>query len=315
MKPSKRLQLENLLNQKYAHRNGVNGVRNIIGFGIEIEQAGIGEYESQTIRQINQLFEGEKRFTHTGDGSITVHGSEFVSGVMGTDDIENVQEAVRIIRRNGGRPHESCGIHIHIEGKAFLENPKALVRLIKIVQRYELHMYHALKADGLTEGQDRTLEYRRTGGLGWSRPVEDALLDRIEANTKARGAKEVSIDDIREAWYTGPDGDSRHRKYSRTRYRLLNLHSLFYQGTIEFRCFNPTVHAGKVKAYIQLCQLIACQALLSSRAVRGKRSFEPAKAHYEVRTWLLKLGAIGDHYKTMRLHLTKHLEGNASWHR
>ena len=251
----------------------------------------------------------------TYDGSITVVGSEFVSGIMGTEDMENVQEAVRIIRRRGGRPHESCGIHIHIEGKGFLENPKALVRLIKIVQRYELHMYHALKADSLTEGQDRTRMRRRDGSIGWSRPIESALLDRIEANTKARGAKEVSIEDIREAWYSGPDGDRRHRKYCRTRYRLLNLHALFYQGTIEFRCFNPTVHAGRIKAFIQLCQLIACQALLSKRAVRGKRSFEPSKAHYEVRTWLLKLGAIGDKYKTMRLHLTKHLEGNASWHR
>lgn len=313
MKPAKRQQLNNLLNLKYMSRQGA--MRNTVGFGIEIEQAGISHHDRATLREINQMFHGEKRFTHVPDGSITVMGSEFVSGIMGTEDIPKVQEAVRIIRRHGGRPHSSCGIHIHIDGTPFLNDPKALVRLIKTVQRYELHMYHALKADSLTEGQDRTRERRLDGGLGWSRPVEDALLDRIEANTKARGAKEVSIEDIREAWYTGPDGDSRHRKYSRTRYRLLNLHALFYQGTVEFRCFNPTVHAGKIKAYIQLCQLIACQALLSKRAVRGKRSFEPSKAHYEVRTWLLKLGAIGDEYKTMRLHLTKHLEGNASWHR
>lgn len=287
--------------------------------GVEIEQRGISRSSGQCLTEINNLITAHacnphtrKRFKQVTDGSIDGwDGCEFVSGIMhGQRDMAVIQESVRLIRKHGGRPHISCGIHVHVDGSRFLANPKALIRLVKLVDRYETHMYHALQADALTSGQDRSVHFRPCGRKGWSRPVEATLIDRLDAL-----GKNPTIDQVRDAWYSGPEGGSWRRKYDDTRYRLLNLHSLFYQGTIEFRCFNATVHAGRIKAYIQLAMLITAQALLTSRVVRGKRSFDPTKAHYEVRTWLLKLGAIGDEYKTMRLLLTRHLEGNASWHR
>lgn len=51
-------------------------------------------------------------------------------------------------------------------------------------------------------------------------------------------------------------GDSYRCVWANSRYHGLNLHSVFSKGTIEFRMFNSTLHAGEVKSYIQLCLLI-----------------------------------------------------------
>ncbi|MAF79883.1 hypothetical protein CL629_02260 [bacterium] len=297
MTPAKRQKLQALMSQ--------------LTFGLEVEQLGISRSDYSVIHQINAMFTGRERFKQVSDSSITGYnaGCEFVSGIMNYSSLSNVQEAVRLIRRGGGKAHPSCGIHVHVDGSRFLNNPKALIRLVRIVNRYERHMYHALQADSLTAGQDRSVQRRPDGGVGWSRPVNPLFIERLD-----RLGKNPTIDQVRQAYYNA-EGTSGTATYDSSRYRLLNLHALFSKGTIEFRCYNSTIHAGKIKAYIQLSMMICCQALINSRAVKGQRSFDEAKSHYQVRTWLLKLGAIGPEYKTLMTHLTGHLKGNASWHR
>lgn len=92
---------------------------------------------------------------------------------------------------------------------------------------------------------------------------------------------------------------------------MLNLHSVFNKGTIEFRLFNSTLHAGEVKAYIQLCFAISHQALVQKSARKTKTQSDNEK--YTFRTWLLRLGLIGDEFKTARQHLLKNLDGNIAW--
>ena len=99
--------------------------------------------------------------------------------------------------------------------------------------------------------------------------------------------------------------------YDDSRYHALNLHSVFSKGTIEFRMFNSTLHAGEVKSYIQLCLAISHQALVQRGASRIKT--QPENEKYTFRTWLLRLGLIGDEFKTARQHLLKNLEGNIAW--
>lgn len=263
-------------------------------FGLEVEQSGIAHSNRTALMRINTMFTGRERWDQVYDGSV-MSGSEFVSGIMAYDSLENVQQAVRIIKACGGRPHSSCGIHVHIDGRRFIEDPKALIRLVKIVNKYESQLYHALGAD--------TPERRGR----WAQPVCQRFMARLEALPK-----NPTIDQVREAWYA--DGGSPMRRYDSTRYRGLNLHALFTKGTIEFRWFNATLHAGKIKAYIQLSALLVGSALVLKKASSKRRSFEPNKAKYEVRTMLLKIGAIGDEFKTLRFHMTRHLEGNASWH-
>ena len=80
---------------------------------------------------------------------------------------------------------------------------------------------------------------------------------------------------------------------------------------IEFRLFNSTLHAGEVKSAIQLCLAISHQALIQKSARHAKTQSDNEK--YTFRTWLLRLGLIGDEFKTARHHLLKNLEGNIAW--
>ena len=117
------------------------------------------------------------------------------------------------------------------------------------------------------------------------------------------------MQEVERLWYNGYGGRQYH--YDDTRYHALNLHSVFSHGTIEFRLFNSTLHAGEIKSYIQLCLAISHQALVQKSASRTKT--HPENEKYTFRTWLLRLGLIGDEFKTARQHLLKHLDGNIAW--
>ena len=94
-------------------------------------------------------------------------------------------------------------------------------------------------------------------------------------------------------------------------HNMLNLHSTFTKGTVEFRLFNSTTHAGEIKAYIQFCLAVSHQALTQKKASARKTVTDNEK--YAFRCWMLRLGLSGDEFKTCRLHFLKHLEGNSAW--
>ena len=148
---------------------------------------------------------------------------------------------------------------------------------------------------------DRVRQERETLGQSLSEYVTQILKEHFE------GGKSMS--EFETLWYNGSSRRGVH--YDSTRYHALNLHSVFSKGTIEFRMFNSTLHAGEVKSYIQLCLAISHQALIQQRAMRTRTQSENEK--YTFRTWLLRLGLIGDEFKTARQHLLKNLEGNIAW--
>jgi hypothetical protein len=101
---------------------------------------------------------------------------------------------------------------------------------------------------------------------------------------------------------------------------MLNLHATFTKGTVEFRLFQfapPAngkqngLHAGKLKSYIQLC-------LAMSQMAKDLRSASPKEQQKEnkvfaMRTWLMRMGFIGDEFATARETLTENLTGNAAF--
>ena len=91
------------------------------------------------------------------------------------------------------------------------------------------------------------------------------------------------------------------------------MNSLFHRGTLELRVYNSTLHAGEVKAYVQLSLALAAKALTAKAASSKRRDFNAATAKYDFRVLLLKLGMVGDEFKTARHHLTKRLAGSAAW--
>lgn len=96
--------------------------------------------------------------------------------------------------------------------------------------------------------------------------------------------------------------------------------ALFTKGTIEFRLFQfdaPAdgkqngLHAGQLKSYIQFCLALSQMAKTLKTASPKPQQNENPK--YAMRTWLLRLGFIGEKFKTAREFLTKRLEGDTAF--
>lgn len=287
-------------------------------FGIEIELTGLSrlraaqvlaEYFGTPVSHdggyygIYSVLDGQsRRWKVMSDGSITTekkegrrivpadstYSVELVSPICRYEDIETIQEIVRQLRAAGAIANASCGIHVHVDASP--HNANTLRNITNIMASKEDLIYKALQVSVARE--------RR-----YCKKVEQSFLE--ELNRK----KPKTLEQVSRIWYNGNDG--RHEHYHNSRYHCLNLHSVFQKGTIEFRLFNGTTHAGKIKAYIQLCLAISHQALTQRCASRIKTQSTNEK--YTFRTWLLRLGLIGDEFKTARLHLLEHLDGCIAW--
>ena len=212
---------------------------------------------------------------------------EFVSPICQYEDIETVQELVRKLRAGGARVNDSCGLHVHVDASS--HTPQTLRNIVNIMASKEDLLYKTLQVQVNREEYCLKADTRFLEELNHKRPR--------------------TMEEVEELWYNGRG--SRYHHYDISRYHALNLHSVFSKGTIEFRMFNSTLHAGEVKAYIQLCLAISHQALVQRGASRIKT--QPENEKYTFRTWLLRLGLIGDEFKTARQHVLKNLEGNIAW--
>lgn len=223
----------------------------------------------------------------SGQNASSLYSVEFVTPICNYDDIETIQELVRKLCGAGARVNSSCGLHCHIN--AAPHTPKTLRNIVNIMAAKEDLLYKALKVNVSREHYCQKMDTR--------------FLDEIN------NRHPMSMEQFKSMWYDGEDYSYRH--YDDTRYHALNLHSVFYKGTIEFRLFNSTLHAGEVKSAIQLSLAISHQALIQKSARHAKTVSDNEK--YTFRTWLLRLGLIGDEFKTARHHLLKNLEGNIAW--
>ena len=216
-----------------------------------------------------------------------LYSVEVVSPICKYEDIESVQEIVRQLRHAGAKVNPSCGIHIHVDAKN--HSPQTLRNVVNIMASKEDLLYKALKVKVSREN--------------YCQKADTSFLDRLN------NGRPKTMEQFEELWYNGNSRRGVH--YDHSRYRALNLHSVFSKGTIEFRLFNSTLHAGEIKSYIQLCLAISHQGLTQKTASRSRTHSENEK--YTFRTWLLRLGMIGKEFKTARQHLLKNLEGNIAW--
>lgn len=214
--------------------------------------------------------------------------TEMVSPICTYEDIPTIQELVRQLRHNGAFSNSSTGIHIHVEVAPF--DARTLRNLANIFYSKEDLLFSALQV--------------RESRWGYCKPMDERFIR--ELNRK----RPQTMRAFQKIWYGGENGSNTH--YHDSRYHALNLHSVFSKGTVEFRLFNSTVeHAGKIKADIQLCLAMCAQALNQRAASHTKtQTSNPA---YTFRTWLLRMGMIGDEFATARKHLLENLEGNLAW--
>lgn len=216
------------------------------------------------------------------------YSTEVVSPILTYSDIEDLQEIIRQLRHAGAFVNKSCGIHIHVD--AVRHTPDTLKNLVNLMAQKEDILYKALQIN--------------TERLHYCKKVNEHLIEMI--NKK----KPKTLEQLADLWYADST-DSRTAHYNDSRYRGLNLHATFTKGTVEFRLFNSSTHAGEIKSYIQFCLALSHQALTQTKA-SCKRSVSDNEK-YTMRCWLLRLGLNGDEFKTCRLHLTKVLEGDSAF--
>jgi hypothetical protein len=212
---------------------------------------------------------------------------ELVTPILQYNEIETLQAVVRIIKKAGGYADPSCGVHIHV-GKE-LHSAKSIKNLVNIVYSKEDMIFKALNIPASREG--------------WCQKVNQKFAEKINA------PRNISLDKISNAWYEG--NENRYSHYNRSRYHGLNLHNVWFAQTVEFRYFNSTLHAGKIRAYIQFCLAVSAQAITQKSARFAKT--ESTNTKYTFRTWLLRLGLIGEEFATCRKFMLQNLSGDIAW--
>lgn len=213
---------------------------------------------------------------------------EFVTPPLNYSDIELLQNIIRKLRENGAKAHSSCGIHIHVDGAN--HTAVSLRRLVNFMTARQDLIYEALQIG------DRE--------SNWCHKLNKTLLDAMKKD------KNLTKEKAEEIWYSrandGYCGGIDHQHYNATRYHGVNLHSFFTKGTVEFRLFNSTLHAGKIKAYIQFCLAVSAWAITSQEKIvfRSMDGYTPDQKVTIMRNILThRLGLYGDEFKTCRLHL------------
>lgn len=290
------------------------------GFGIEIEFTGITRAQAAqatagylvgSVESSGDYYNTQKIHTPDGrvwkimsDGSIRTQkraggqvlsatgefSVELVSPILHYEsDIETLQELIRVLRRAGGFTNSSCGIHIHLDGAN--HSPRSIRNFINIIASKNDLFYKALQIE-----PDR---------MRFCKALDANLVSRMNS------VKPKTMSDIERIWYAGYN-ESRERHYHSSRYHFLNLHSFFSGNhTVELRGFNSELHAGKIRSYIVLALALNHQALTQKCASSRKNQTENEK--FAMRTYLNRIGLIGDEFKNCREYLCRNLSGFAAW--
>ena len=277
-------------------------------FGCELEYEGISQAEAaKTVAEVTggttryvggsygtwevTMPDGRK-WKVVSDGSLCGTSSETVTPVMTVADLDTLQKVVRALRRKGAKANSRTGLHVHVGAADFTaENVK---NLVKTFYKQETLI---LKAAGTLPA--RIAQYTQT--------TDHGFVDKICR------MRNPTMDGINRAWFGTFTPHPYH--YEHHRYHALNLNNLWNEKrTIEYRFFNGSTHAGEVKTAVQLAILIALRAKSAkASSARNPRPYNEASAKYDLRVFLLRLGANGDLFKTMRFHLCKNLPGSAAW--
>ena len=220
---------------------------------------------------------------------------EMVTPKLAYGDLSLLQECMRRMTAIGAKVNDSCGLHVHVDASA--HNRQSLKNLIGIMYSKEDLLFKALRVN-----EARAIE--------WCQKVREPMLKKARTLSAEETPDLTQLENI---WYEGFEGDGRPRRdhYNKSRYYALNLHSVFYRGTVEWRCFNSTLDPAKAAAYVNLCLAMSAQAIAQRSTVMKKTRSD--NELFTFRVWLVRLGLNGDEFKETRDVLLSNLDGDRAW--
>ena len=273
---------------EYTHLSRERAARAIQSvIGGSIDHAG-GSYDAWTVTAPDG-----RVWKAVSDGSLGDYrtSAEVVTPILRYEDMDNLQEIVRALRKAGAETPECTSQHVHIGVGDW--TPRQIANLARIYYKQEVLI---MKAVG-------TLPNRMAH---YTKPTDREFIERLEAT------KPATKEELNEAWFGYACPNPAH--YDNHRYRGLNLNNVWRTGTVEFRIYNGVNHAGVVKANILLAMALAAKALTAKCASTKKpREYSETSAKYDFRVLLLHLGMNGAEFKNTRMHLLKNLPGSSAW--
>ena len=226
---------------------------------------------------------------------------ELITPILEYKDIELLMGLLKVLKEAGAvsNPKVNAGVHVHIARKGGF-TVREIKNLVNIMAAHETQIGRAIRID-----EGRTHRYCRT--------VSPDFLSLMQARNPQ------TQEELEDCWYMGNHADyAREHHYNESRYHMINLHSLFNgHGTVEMRLFQFSEDNGidceEMKAFIQLC-LGMCE-LANEVKFASARPQQRENEKYSLRCWLLRLGFIGDEFKSARAILLRHIDGNSAWRR
>ncbi len=221
-------------------------------------------------------------------------GLELVSPICTYADLPMVQEVVRALWASGYRVNNSCGLHVHV-GVPGLDALMARA-LLGFWHRFQPNLFLAAGTEG-------------AGRLRYARQMPADILTKARELGLSSGLPHVAG-----LWYSGDPArpfagavlNGGANNHSDTRYRALNLHSAFVRGTVEFRLWNATLHAGKVRAAVLASMAIVALAN-RRRDLETVRALERRPAPVSLSVWRRclrrRLGLAGPEARNVVRHL------------
>ena len=309
MKETTRIQIAEMKKQTIGVEVEMNHITRSKAAKLAAEFFGTGRYEDTARRNgyytVSAWDAQGREWKFQRDVSIAGPDSEkceLVTPILRYEDIETLQELIRVLRKGGAvsNPSQGCGVHIHIGANG--HTSQTLRNLANIMASHESLIAEALKLD-----RSRMSRYCRT--------VDPNFLAKVNSR------KPKTMAQLADIWYTSHGASyGRNQHYNDSRYHMLNLHATFTKGTVEFRLFQfdePTterrggIHAGQLKSYIQLC--LALSQMAKDVRTASPKPQQSENPKYAMRTWLLRMGFIGEEFATARDFLTRNLTGDTAF--
>ena len=217
---------------------------------------------------------------------------ELVTPKLTYSELPRLQECIRRVKKIGAKVNSSCGIHVHVD--AANHNRQSLKNLLSIMFSKEDILFKALQVN-----PNRVAKY--------CQKVREPMLRKARQLLSAEETTDLT--QLERIWYEGNVSSSEH--YNWTRYYALNLHSVFYRGTVEWRCFNSTLNPELAAAYVNLCLAMSAQAIAQRSTIMRKTHSD--NELFTFRVWLVRLGLNGNEFRETRNLLLANLDGDRAW--
>ncbi len=186
--------------------------------------------------------------------------TEVITPPLHAGDWRLVAKVVNALRAAGAKTHEHAGVHVHVDASHF--NHLFLARIARFVWVHEPLIVRMLCV----------VPHRQEA---YAKLLPDFVVRRMES---AR-----SLGDLMFGWYGTWDFPVRERRHE-SRKHGVNIHSVFYRNTIEYRWFNSSLDPAEIKAFVDFSCAISWRvpadpvlvpAGTSARVLVDRASIEP----------------------------------------